>query len=79
MGRVAGFRNAPRPIDIDILLYGDQIVESPDLSIPHPRMSERAFVLGPLAEIAGHVRHPVAGRTIGELLASLSSEQHHAE
>jgi 2-amino-4-hydroxy-6-hydroxymethyldihydropteridine diphosphokinase len=52
MGRTPTFRNGPRVIDIDILLYGDARVQEPDLVIPHPRMHERAFVLQPLAEIA---------------------------
>jgi 2-amino-4-hydroxy-6-hydroxymethyldihydropteridine diphosphokinase len=51
-GRQRPYRNAPRTLDLDILLYGDEIVDSPDLVIPHPRMLERAFVLVPLAEIA---------------------------
>jgi GTP cyclohydrolase-4 len=68
MGRQASFRNAPRPIDIDILLYDDLVLESPELSIPHPRMSERAFVLAPLAEIAPEIIHPISKLTISELL-----------
>src|SRR5512137_2942197 len=68
MGRQASFRNAPRPIDVDILLYDDLILESPELTIPHPRMSERAFVLVPLADIAAAVVHPVLKLTIAELL-----------
>ncbi len=68
IGRKTSFRNAPRPIDIDILLYDDLILETEKLSIPHPRMSERAFVLAPLAEIAPQAIHPVLKRPISELL-----------
>ena len=64
MGRQASFRNAPRPIDIDILLYDEVVLDSPDLIIPHPRMAERAFVLVPLAEIAPTVVHPVLNLSI---------------
>ncbi|HVP20408.1 MAG TPA: GTP cyclohydrolase MptA [Anaerolineaceae bacterium] len=68
MGRQASFRNAPRPIDIDILFYDDLVLETPELTIPHPRMSERAFVLVPLAEIAPEVIHPVQKIAVSELL-----------
>ena len=71
MGRVFGKVNAPRPIDIDILIYGDRVVETPELVIPHPRMTERGFVLVPLVEIAPGLKHPVNGKTAKELLDNL--------
>src|SRR5512135_2839389 len=67
MGRQTNFRNAPRPIDIDILFYDDLVLESPELTIPHVRLSERAFVLVPLVEIAADVIHPVLKLTVSEL------------
>jgi 2-amino-4-hydroxy-6-hydroxymethyldihydropteridine diphosphokinase len=69
MGRDLSLRNAPRVIDIDIILYGDTIMESPELIIPHSRMRERAFVLVPFAEIAPSIVHPVSGERIDELAA----------
>jgi 2-amino-4-hydroxy-6-hydroxymethyldihydropteridine diphosphokinase len=69
LGRQASFRNAPRLIDIDILFYGDQVINSPDLTIPHPRIIERAFVLMPLTEIAPKLVHPVSRKKISDLLA----------
>lgn len=63
-------RWGPRTIDIDVLLFGDHVVDEPDLQIPHPRMHERAFVLVPLAELAPEVVVP-GSRTVGELLARI--------
>jgi 2-amino-4-hydroxy-6-hydroxymethyldihydropteridine diphosphokinase len=72
LGREPSFRNAPRPIDIDILLYDNLRLETEHLTIPHPRMSERAFVLVPLVEIAPTVIEPVSGKTAHELLLEVS-------
>jgi len=69
MGRDLNLRDAPRVTDIDIILYGETIMRSPDLVIPHPRMRERAFVLIPFMEIAPDVVHPVSGERINELAA----------
>jgi len=75
LGRALSQSNAPRPIDIDILFYGDQVIETPELVIPHPRLAERAFVLVPLAEIAPDFRHPVIGKTVNELSRGLTETQ----
>ena len=63
----AGPRNGPRVIDIDILFHGDRILLTPELTIPHPRLAERSFVLTPLSEIAPQLLHPVSRLTIAEL------------
>ena len=75
MGRAPATSNAPRPIDIDILFYGDQTIETPELVIPHPRLTERAFVLIPLDEIAPDLVHPVNGKTARELLQEITETQ----
>ncbi|MGL6097244.1 MAG: 2-amino-4-hydroxy-6-hydroxymethyldihydropteridine diphosphokinase [Fimbriiglobus sp.] len=70
-GRVRTVNDGPRTLDLDLLLYGDRVIDTPTLTVPHPRMHERAFVLAPLADIAAQVVHPSLGKTIRELLAGL--------
>lgn len=70
-----GRTGEPRPIDIDILLYDDIVMETPDLTIPHPRMAVREFVLVPLAEIAPKVVHPVTKKTIKQMRLALKEKQ----
>jgi 2-amino-4-hydroxy-6-hydroxymethyldihydropteridine diphosphokinase len=72
-GRERSFANAPRTLDLDILLYGDRVIGEADLIVPHPRMLERAFVLLPLAEIAPHVKIPNAGR-LADLLGAVAGQ-----
>ena len=74
MGRRRTIRNGPRIIDLDILLYADITATSSDLKIPHPRMGERRFVLEPLVEIAGELRHPRTGTTIRQMLAAVATQ-----
>ena len=72
--RAAGLPKGPRTLDLDLLLYGGLVLDDPALTLPHPAMHERRFVLAPLAEIAPEWRHPVLGETISELLADLPQE-----
>jgi len=75
MGRQRLQRKGPRIIDIDILLFGDTILDSPAVTIPHPATHERRFVLEPLAEIAPEARHPLLKKTVQELLEALPAGQ----
>jgi 2-amino-4-hydroxy-6-hydroxymethyldihydropteridine diphosphokinase len=70
-GRSASVPKGPRTLDLDLLSYGDVAMETPSLTLPHPSLAERRFVLAPLEEIAPLWRHPVSGKTAAELLAGL--------
>ena len=73
--RVRTIHQGPRRMDLDLLLYGDRAINEEDLVVPHPRMAERRFVLQPLCEIAPDLLHPLTGKSIRELLASLESDE----
>ena len=70
LGRKATFRNGPREIDIDILLYDDVVLNTPLLTLPHPHMHERGFVLLPMMDIAPDLVHPLTGKSVREMLIS---------
>jgi len=73
LGRVPSIHYGPRKIDIDILFYDNLIFNSPELTLPHPHMHERAFVLVPLADLTPEQIHPVFGKTIRQLLAEVDT------
>ena len=75
MGRLRMREKGPRNIDIDVVLFGNRVVDEPGLTIPHPAMHRRRFVLEPLVEIAPDVRHPSLGKTVRELLSELDGGQ----
>jgi 2-amino-4-hydroxy-6-hydroxymethyldihydropteridine diphosphokinase len=78
LGRIRGGPSkGPRTIDIDILLYGSAIVSTPGLEIPHPRLSDRRFVLEPLAELAPELRHPGTRQSVREMLAAVRNQKVH--
>jgi 2-amino-4-hydroxy-6-hydroxymethyldihydropteridine diphosphokinase len=71
-GRARPHVNAPRTLDLDLILYGESVIDRPSLTVPHPRFRERRFVLEPLAEIAPQLRDPVSGDSVAELLQRVS-------
>lgn len=73
-GRERTFQNAARTLDLDLVILGDEVIDEPGLTVPHPRFRERRFVLEPLAEIAPTLRDPVTGQTIADLLRRLRPE-----
>lgn len=75
LGRVPSFANSPRSIDVDILFYNDLCMETADLTIPHPKIKERAFVLIPLLEIAPQLVHPVSGESIKDLANAIQGQE----
>jgi 2-amino-4-hydroxy-6-hydroxymethyldihydropteridine diphosphokinase len=75
MGRKRVQKKGPRSVDVDILFFADVVMESPDLTIPHPAMQQRRFVLVPLVEIAAEAWHPVLRRSVRELLEALPAGQ----
>jgi 2-amino-4-hydroxy-6-hydroxymethyldihydropteridine diphosphokinase len=74
MGRRRTIENGPRTIDIDILLYGNAVIQTEELEIPHPRYRDRRFTLAPLAELSPDLRDPVSHRTMAEMLADLTGQ-----
>ena len=75
MGKSTPFRNGPRRIDVDLLLYGERVLRERGLLVPHPRLHRRRFVLEPLAELAPRITHPALGKTAARLLALLGTDE----
>ena len=77
LGRMTTFRNGPRVIDLDILFYDDAVLNSPELTIPHPSIPERAFVLVPLADLNPGLKHPSLGKTVRQMLENVEAGDIH--
>lgn len=75
LGRKRTVRYGPRTMDLDLLFYGDRVIQNPDITIPHPKAHERRFVLQPLSDIAPDLMHPILQKTVRELLLSLGDDQ----
>ena len=73
--RIEGQRDGPRPLDLDLLVYGSSVIDERDLIVPHPRLSQRDFVLIPLASIAPNLALPPSGERVADLLAALQNRQ----
>jgi len=74
LGRLRLFPDMPRTIDIDLLFYDNVVMNVPGLTLPHPRLAERAFVLVPLAEIAAELKHPISGLSVRRMLERLQTQ-----
>lgn len=74
-GRVRTVRNAPRLLDLDLVAYGDTILDKPELIVPHPRMHQRAFVLRPLSDITPVWHHPLTGQSLADMLMRIPADQ----
>ena len=75
MGRVRKKRNGARIIDLDLICYSDDVIKSKVLTLPHPKLSERAFVVRPIFEIAPNWKHPISGQMVNEILETVSNQK----